>query len=131
MKTHLTLKSSNSKTGPIPVSTSSRDSCPPDCAMRAECYADAGPLALHWSAVTRAERGDDWPVFVSKIAALPDAGKPLMERWLVSPDPDIGWIMRENLKKNRLVRMDARKVGMLRVEVEIIDIEHKTCDNTT
>ena len=73
MKTHLTLKSSNSKTGPIPVSTSSRASCPPDCAMRAECYADAGPLALHWSAVTRAERGDDWPVFVAKIAALPDA----------------------------------------------------------
>jgi hypothetical protein len=41
--------------------------------MRAECYADAGPLALHWSAVTRDERGDDWPVFVAKIAALPDA----------------------------------------------------------
>jgi hypothetical protein len=41
------------------------------------------------------------------VAALPDVGKPMMERWLVSPDPDIRWIMRENLKKNRLVRMDA------------------------
>ena len=41
------------------------------------------------------------------VAALPDAGKPLMERWLASADPDIRWIMRENLKKNRLVRMDA------------------------
>jgi hypothetical protein len=41
------------------------------------------------------------------VAALPETGKPLMERWLVSPDPDIRWIMRENLKKNRLVRMDA------------------------
>ena len=30
-----------------------------------------------------------------------------MEHWLVSPDPDIRWIMRENLKKNRLVQMDA------------------------
>ena len=34
-----------------------------------------------------------------------------MEKWLVSPDPDIRWIMRENLKKNRLVRMDAAWVA--------------------
>ena len=47
-------------------------------------------------------------------AALPDTGKPLMERWLVSPDPDIHWIMRENLKKNRLVRMDAAWVARWR-----------------
>ena len=48
------------------------------------------------------------------VAALPDAGKPLMERWLVSRDPDIRWIMRENLKKNRLVRMDAAWVAQWR-----------------
>jgi hypothetical protein len=48
------------------------------------------------------------------VAALPDAGKPLMERWLVSRDPDICWIMRENLKKNRLVRMDAAWVARWR-----------------
>jgi hypothetical protein len=41
------------------------------------------------------------------VAALPDAGKPLMEKWLASADPDIRWIMAENLKKNRLARMDA------------------------
>jgi hypothetical protein len=44
------------------------------------------------------------------VAALPDAGKALMEKWLASPDPDIRWIMRENLKKNRLVKMDAEWV---------------------
>ena len=48
------------------------------------------------------------------VAALPDAGKPLMEKWLASPDPDIRWIMRENLKKNRLVRMDAAWVARWR-----------------
>ena len=48
------------------------------------------------------------------VAALPDDGKPLMENWLVSPDPDIRWIMRENLKKNRLVRMDAAWVARWR-----------------
>ena len=41
------------------------------------------------------------------VAALPAEGKPLMEKWLASDDPDVCWIMRENLKKNRLTRMDA------------------------
>ncbi len=44
------------------------------------------------------------------VAALPDAGKPLMEKWLAGPDPDIRWIMWENLKKNRLTKMDAEWV---------------------
>ena len=48
------------------------------------------------------------------VAALSDDGKPLMEKWLASPDPDIRWIMRENLKKNRLVRMDAAWVARWR-----------------
>ena len=45
------------------------------------------------------------------VAALPETGKPLMEKWLTSADPDIRWIMAENLKKNRLVRMDAAWVA--------------------
>ncbi len=40
------------------------------------------------------------------VAALPDAGKLAMEKWFPSTDKDIRWIMRENLKKNRLVRID-------------------------
>ena len=47
-------------------------------------------------------------------AALPDEGKPLMERWLASSDPDVRWIMLENLRKNRLVRMDAPWVARWR-----------------
>jgi len=39
-------------------------------------------------------------------AAQPESGKQIMEKWMVSPDPDVRWIMKENLKKNRLVRMD-------------------------
>jgi hypothetical protein len=41
------------------------------------------------------------------VAALPDKGKKCMERWFSSVDKDIRWIMRENLKKNRLMRMDS------------------------
>ncbi|MBN1427011.1 MAG: HEAT repeat domain-containing protein [Anaerolineae bacterium] len=41
------------------------------------------------------------------VVALPDEGKQLMEKWLASADKDVRWIMRENVKKNRLARMDA------------------------
>jgi hypothetical protein len=45
-----------------------------------------------------------WSVAV--VAAL-EPGKALMEAWLATPDRDIQWIMRQNLKKKRLARMDA------------------------
>ena len=72
MQVHLTLKSANVKTGPIPVSTTAKQSCPTDCAMRAGCYASSGPLALHWSAVSNGTRGTDWATFTGQIAALPN-----------------------------------------------------------
>lgn len=69
---HLSPRSANVKTGPIPVSTTTRATCPVDCAMRAGCYASSGPLALHWGAVSSGVRGTDWSTFVAAIAALPD-----------------------------------------------------------
>jgi hypothetical protein len=48
------------------------------------------------------------------VVALPKTGQPLMEKWLVDPDPNIRWIMLENLKKNRLARMDAAWVAQWR-----------------
>lgn len=44
------------------------------------------------------------------VVALPQEGKSLMEKWLVTSDKDVLWIMKENLKKARLVRMDAEWV---------------------
>jgi hypothetical protein len=44
------------------------------------------------------------------VVALPDEGKVLMEKWLVTADKDIQWIMQENLKKARLARMDSEWV---------------------
>ena len=56
--THLTLRSANAKTGPIPVSTSSIQTCPPSCLLKeAGCYANSGPLAIHWKAVNEGRRG--------------------------------------------------------------------------
>jgi len=70
---HLTMKSGNVKTGPIPVSTSSNSTCPDACPLKAKgCYASAGgPLALHWRKVSEEGRGDDWQTFVARITALP------------------------------------------------------------
>ena len=50
---HFTAKSRNIKTGPIPVTVSSGDTCPDACPfLRAGCYAAGGRLALHWRAVS-------------------------------------------------------------------------------
>jgi len=40
------------------------------------------------------------------VVAQPALGKPRMEQWIASHDPDIRWIMKQNLKKKRLSRMD-------------------------
>jgi len=73
---HLTLKSSNAKTGPIPVSTTSAKTCPLECpfnnANQGGCYAESGPLALHWRRVTSGERGTSFDSFCESIAALPE-----------------------------------------------------------
>lgn len=55
---HFTPASSNAKTGPIPVSTTSADSCPDTCPLNgAGCYAQTGPVSWHWSKVTKGLRG--------------------------------------------------------------------------
>jgi len=72
---------------------------------------DAITASLHQNQARKSEAfkvlrqglGYCWSV---AVAAHPELGKALMERWIGDPDPDIRWIMRENLRKNRLVRMD-------------------------
>lgn len=38
-------------------------------------------------------------------AALPEAGRPLMEKWLRSPDKDVTWVMQGNLAKARMAAL--------------------------
>lgn len=52
------------------------------------------------------------------VVALPVEGKTLMEQWLVTSDKDVRWIMRANLKKARLVRMDAAWVKQWRDKID-------------
>jgi hypothetical protein len=69
---HLTAKSDNVKTGPIPVSTTSSDTCPPSCGQYETCYAKYGlGLPSHWRALSQGRRGTDLDGFVKAIKALP------------------------------------------------------------
>jgi hypothetical protein len=72
MKIHLTLISQNGKTGPIPVTTSESSTCPNKCPFRdGSCYAKSGPLAVHWSKVSKGERGDSLDALAKQIRAFP------------------------------------------------------------
>ena len=70
---HLTLKSDNAKTGPIPVSTSSRETCG-DCVFKGKggCYGENYPIKYHWNKVSNGQRGIEYKEFISQIKKLPD-----------------------------------------------------------
>lgn len=70
MKYHFIPKSSNSKTGPIPVTYSQRETCPPSCAhYRSDCYAEDFYTRLSWDKVP--DRGGDIDQLCANIAELP------------------------------------------------------------
>jgi len=69
----LTLKSLNSKTGPIPVSTSTAATCPTSCPFQGKgCYAESYPLKSRWDEVTDGRRGGSFDALLPQIAALPE-----------------------------------------------------------
>ncbi len=70
MKIHFIRKSSNSKTGEIPVTYSTRETCPESCPhYRTDCYAEDFHARMAWNKVP--ERGSDLPETCASIAALP------------------------------------------------------------
>jgi len=69
---HLTLASRNAKTGPIPVTTTSRDTCSRACPFFGNgCYAESGPLRLFWDKVTSGAAGAYWSEVMGQIKRLP------------------------------------------------------------
>ena len=71
MQTSLTRISMNIKTGPIPVSTTSKASCPDSCPLKeGGCYAQSGPLNIHWQKVSEKARGNDFDSFCLEIKSL-------------------------------------------------------------
>jgi hypothetical protein len=71
MKYHFVPVPSNSKTGPIPVTYSQRETCPQSCPhYRADCYAEDFYTRLAWDKVPA--RGGDLAALCQSIAALPE-----------------------------------------------------------
>lgn len=52
------------------------------------------------------------------VAASPEAGKQAMARWFDSPDPDVRRVMKENLQKKRLARMDTAWVAAAQAKIQ-------------
>lgn len=73
MRFHLTEASKNQKTGPIPVVTISKETCPDSCPLKngGGCYAEHGPVALHWRKVTEKLRGVRFDEFLRRVRQLP------------------------------------------------------------
>ena len=73
---HLSRVSSNKKTGPIAVTTTSKNSCSASCGMREACYAMNGHLGMHWAKVSNGSRSSEWRKHLADLASLP-FGSPL------------------------------------------------------
>lgn len=68
--TTLTLKSSNQKVGPIPVSTTSANSCPNECPLKGtNCYARFGALSWYWKKIPKI--GMLWEQFCEAVRQIP------------------------------------------------------------
>lgn len=72
-RVRLTMRSSNPKTGHMPVATTERASCPPSCPFRDGhgCYAENAPLIWRWQELDNGKAGVSWDVFCGQVANLP------------------------------------------------------------
>jgi len=72
MNVHFVLKSQNRKTGPIPTTMTSEDSCPDRCELKgAGCYAETGYTGMNWVKVSSGDRGGSWQDLCKKVSELP------------------------------------------------------------
>lgn len=62
--------------------------------------------------------GYGWSV---AIVASPEHGRPLLEKWAAVDDADARWIVRENLSKARLMKLDAGWVSNLKASAAKMD----------
>lgn len=65
--------SGNTKTGPMPVSTSNSNTCPDACPIKVKgCYAKYGPVGMHWRKLDAGESKNaaTWPEFVKQVKQI-------------------------------------------------------------
>lgn len=89
---HVTPVSSNVKTGPIPVTTSSKNTCPVSCQLKGNgCYAETGHINIHWGKVSKGERGVPFDDALDCIKALP--GRTLVRHNQAGDLPGVGDVL--------------------------------------
>jgi hypothetical protein len=69
MKFKLSLCADNKKTGPIPLVSSSKTTCPISCPLKDVCYAKFGHASIQWNNVERL--GGSYKKILQKIAKFP------------------------------------------------------------
>ena len=70
MRFNFVMVSGNAKTGPMPVTSTSKDSCPDSCPLKNNgCYASAGRLNILWTRLN--DRGLTFRQLIKSIASIP------------------------------------------------------------
>jgi hypothetical protein len=65
--------SGNSKTGPIPTTVSSSDTCPDNCGLKKSgCYAEYGMVGMHWRNTDKGKHVITWGELCANVKALPN-----------------------------------------------------------
>lgn len=121
---HLSRVSGNAKTGPIPVSTTSANTCPDACPLKAKgCYAKGGPSAIHWRKVSSGERGKEWNAFCDDVKALPRGQ--LWRHNQAGDLPGIGDTI-DTEKMRQLVQANKGKRGFTYTHYPVADTDNGT-----
>lgn len=77
-KVHFQRVSSNAKTGPIPVTMSTKDTCPSNCSLKGSgCYAESGNVNIHWNRLSNGSydnsvKVSDWVGLCNNVKSLPN-----------------------------------------------------------
>ena len=99
MLVHITKKSSNVKTGAMPVTTTEESSCPSTCPhlQSGGCYAKSGPVSWHWKKVSNGLRGGTWDDLTTYVSKL-DRG----QLWRHNQAGDLGYTRQQGREYIRL-----------------------------
>ena len=115
--------SRNAKTGPIPVSTTTFETCPDICPLRDNgCYGNGGPLGMFWAKVTNGSASIGWETFLKSVAKLPKA---TMWRHNQAGDlPSQDKVNIDTLALSQLVNANKGKKGFTYAHYDILDNDH-------
>lgn len=111
--------SRNAKTGPMFTATQSKETCWKGCKYyNAGCYADGGPLGMHWNKVTDGRRGGTFEEFIAAVEALPPVAK-----WRYGQAGDLPGENEkiDRRKLRRLVRANNRRPSIAYTHKPVLD----------